>query len=147
MTKKTIYTWKALTATTRSPIIELRVEDFPTPPFPITRIVNVFTSYEKNYKQHYSIWAQVTIVYIVKNDKITQPGNKKLIHNELPISWIREGGGGGGRGGDWTWFFNFPNKLTNFSWVAAGNCWNEVHSLSNCVAIYCCLTKKWKRLF
>lgn len=44
-----VYTWKALTATTRSPMMELMVEDFPTPLFPITRIVNVLTFY-KRYK-------------------------------------------------------------------------------------------------
>jgi hypothetical protein len=36
-------TWKALTVATLSPTIELTVDDFPTPPFPITRIVSVLT--------------------------------------------------------------------------------------------------------
>ena len=40
-------TWKALTGTTLSPIIEFTMEDFPTPPFPITRMVNVVTFYNK----------------------------------------------------------------------------------------------------
>jgi hypothetical protein len=38
-------TWKALTEATLSPTMELTVDDFPTPPFPITRIVNVLTSF------------------------------------------------------------------------------------------------------
>jgi hypothetical protein len=36
-------TWKALTLATLSPTMELTVDDLPTPPFPITRIVNVLT--------------------------------------------------------------------------------------------------------
>jgi hypothetical protein len=36
-------TWNALTLATLSPTMELTVDDFPTPPFPITRIVNVLT--------------------------------------------------------------------------------------------------------
>lgn len=35
--------WKALTLATLSPTMELTVDDLPTPPFPITRIVNVLT--------------------------------------------------------------------------------------------------------
>ena len=36
-------TWKALTVATLSPTMEFTVDDLPTPPFPITRIVNVLT--------------------------------------------------------------------------------------------------------
>jgi hypothetical protein len=36
-------TWKALTLATLSPTMVLTVDDLPTPPFPITRRVNVLT--------------------------------------------------------------------------------------------------------
>lgn len=38
-------TWKVLTAAAFSPITEFTVDDFPTPPFPITSTVNELTSY------------------------------------------------------------------------------------------------------
>jgi hypothetical protein len=51
-------TWKALTVATLSPTMELTVDDFPTPPFPITRIVNVLTFFITNKAVKHTITSQ-----------------------------------------------------------------------------------------
>jgi len=48
-------TWKALTVVTLSPTMELTVDDFPTPPFPITRIVNVLTSFTSQTQAEHAL--------------------------------------------------------------------------------------------
>lgn len=114
-------TWKALTAATLSPIMEFTVDDFPTPPLPITRIVNVLTFLEEHY------------VKVNKQIDKWYPKKKKrtIIEKEIDTALRRDLVKKNAQ----TSCFSFPSNSCNLLLVAAGNCWIPNHSRGNWDAI------------
>lgn len=106
-------TWKGLTDTTLSPIMEFTVDDFPTPPFPITSIVNVLTFCRKISKVNDSL-------EIVKNQCKGLNGKISLRYGFCDHNmWIKM---------NITSCFSFPINSSNFACVAIAKLLIPTHS-------------------